>query len=182
MGSQYSIKDLESMTDIKPRTIHYYIKERLIKPAIGEGGGASYNDEHLIRLKLIKEMKKSHLKLSGIKQALDAMSIEGMSKLYEKAKKGSFNWDRNSLGNWMEDSMDGKPSDIETSTIGGQANDSMSMVDYNYLQHLKRAALPDSSWKRFYVIDGIEINIRSDLMENYKTKILYYIDELRRIV
>ena len=63
-----------------------------------------------------------------------------------------------------------------------QGYDSGFTEDYNYLQNLKRKALPDSSWKRFYVIDGIEINIRSDLMEKFEDKIMWYIDALRKEV
>ena len=103
MGSQYSITDLEKMTGIKPRTIHYYIKERLIPSAAVAGGGAFYNDEHVMRLNLIKEMQRSHLKLSGIREALNGMSVSEMEKLYERAIKGKVSWDSNSLENWIVD-------------------------------------------------------------------------------
>ena len=182
MGRQYTIKDLEKETGIPPRTIHFYIKEKLIPPAIGAGGGASYGEEHILKLKLIKEMKNSHLKLSGIKQALDGMTVEEMSELYLKTKKGRVSWNSNSLENWMNDSMSGQERQIESYTIRNQGYDSGFTEDYNYLQNLKRKALPDSSWKRFYVIDGIEINIRSDLMEKFEDKIMWYIDILRKEV
>ena len=61
MGRQYTIKVLEKETQIPPRTIHFYIKEKLIPPAIGAGG---VGEEHILKLKLIKEMKNFHLKLS----------------------------------------------------------------------------------------------------------------------
>ena len=77
----YTISDLEKHTGLTRRTIHYYTKEKLIPSPDGMGGGAKYSEEHLLRLQLIKEMQKSHLKLSGIKEALDSMSIDELDKL-----------------------------------------------------------------------------------------------------
>ena len=96
----YSISDLEKHTGLTRRTIHYYTKEKLIPSPDGMGGGAKYSEEHLLRLQLIKEMQKSHLKLSGIREALDAMSLAEMNQLYEKAQKGKIrSWDLDSIEN-----------------------------------------------------------------------------------
>lgn len=187
MGSQYRIKDLEKMTGIKPRTIHYYIKERLIPPAAGAGGGAFYNDEHVMRLNLIKEMQRSHLKLSGIREALDGMSVSEMEQLYERAIKGKVSWDSNSLENWIVDT----DNPVHPNRTISQDQDSPSDQDENqqpqrnigkddsYLKDLKRSALPDSSWERFHVIDGVEINVRSDIMEKYKPAVIWWVEYLR---
>ena len=161
MGKQYTISEIASDTGITRRTIHYYIKEKLIPPAhrpkdeAGAGGGAHYSDEHIIRLKLIKLMKNDHFKLSGIKEALNGMTISQMEDIYSKAKAGN------------------------TNLAEGLTNEAKSGDDYNYLQHLKRTSLPDSSWNRFYVIDGVEINIRSDVMKKYKTEVMWWIKYLR---
>ena len=106
----YSITELEKHTGLTRRTIHYYTKEKLIPPPDGTGGGAKYGEEHLLRLQLIKEMQKSHLKLSGIREALDAMNISEMNQLYEKAQRGKIrSWDLDSIENWLVDS-----SEVET--------------------------------------------------------------------
>ena len=153
MGIQYTINDLEEKTGIKPRTIHFYIKEKLIPPADRTGGTASYSEEHIVKLSLIKEMKKTHLKLSGIRSALDGMSIQEMDDKYNQIMKGRVNWDSNPLLNELD-----------------------------HLQKLKNAAPPDSQWKRFSIIEGIEINVRSDVLEKYKPTIMKYIEFLRDLV
>ena len=43
------------------------------------------------------------------------MTVEEMSELYLKTKKGRVNWNSNSLENWMNDSMSGQERDIESS-------------------------------------------------------------------
>ena len=185
MGSQYSIKDLESMTGIARRTIHYYIKERLIPSAIGAGGGASYNDEHVMRLNLIKEMQKSHLKLSGIREALDGMSLSEMERLYERAIKGKVSWDSSSLESWIVDTDNPVHSQVQDMSSGQAGNQQIQRnisKDDSYLKDLKRSALPDSSWKRFHVIDGVEINVRSDIMEKYEPTVIWWVKYLRSLI
>ena len=189
MGKQYTISEIESDTGITRRTIHYYIKEKLIPPAhrpkdeAGAGGGAYYSDDHVIRLKLIKLMKNDHFKLLGIREALDGMTISQMEDIHRRAKVGNANWDFQSLQNRMVESEENNLNDPQNSAAGisgkGLTNETKNEDDYNYLQHLKRTSLPDSSWNRFYVIDGVEINIRSDVMKKYKTAVMWWVKYLR---
>ena len=189
MGKQYTISEIVSDTGITRRTIHYYIKKKLIPPAhrpkddAGAGGGAYYSDDHVIRLKLIKLMKNDHFKLSGIREALDGMTISQMEDIHSRAKAGNANWDFQSLQNRMVESEENNLNDPQNSAAGisgkGLTNETKNEDDYNYLKHLKRTSLPDSSWNRFYVIDGVEINIRSDVMKKYKTEVMWWIKYLR---
>ena len=191
MGTQYTITELNRKTGIARRTIHYYIKEKLIPPATGSGGGARYNDEHVIRLNLIKEMQKTHLKLYGIREALDGLSVSQMEDLYLRAKKGIPPWDTESLESWLDvDSND----PINPASPGAEGLSNYSFLDIDtqprkeshnkggsYLKDLKRSTLPDSSWKRFHVTDGIEINVRSEILENDEPRVMWWIKKLRSL-
>lgn len=71
----YSITELERLAGLPRRTIHYYVKEGMIPPPDGPGRNARYNEEHLLRLALIREMKAStHLRLEGIREIIDTMN------------------------------------------------------------------------------------------------------------
>lgn len=190
MGIQYTITEIERITGIARRTIHYYIKERLIPPATGSGGGASYNDEHVMRLNLIKEMQKSHLKLSGIREALNGMSFSEMEVLLRRAKKGKASWDSDSLGNWVSDqtepdmdSMD-QISDRNVSflNVDSRAKSQKTTKGGSYLQDLKRSKSPDETWERFHVLDGVEINVRADIMNKYESLVMAWIKYLKSLV
>jgi len=90
MKNDYSIEELEDLTDAKRRTIHFYREQGLIRKPSTKGGGARYHPDTLYRLKLIPQFqKKSHLKLSGIREALEAMSIEDMRDCVENIDKSS---------------------------------------------------------------------------------------------
>ena len=70
---RYTISDLERETGISPRTIRYYITEGLLPAAKGRGVGATYSQEHLLRLKAIAAFKKNNAPLAEIKSRLDGI-------------------------------------------------------------------------------------------------------------
>jgi DNA-binding transcriptional MerR regulator len=196
----YSITELEKQTGLTRRTIHYYTKEKLIPPPDGIGGGAKYGEEHLLRLQLIKEMQKSHLKLSGIREALDAMNISEMNQLYEKAQRGKIrSWDLDSIENWLVDSSEVEAADKNSMNYlpgqniseesnysflnpGNRPSKKKKTRNVSYLKDLKRTTVPDASWERFSVLDGVEINVRSDIMQKYGTIVKNWIEYLKKLI
>jgi DNA-binding transcriptional MerR regulator len=196
----YSITELEKHTGLTRRTIHYYTKEKLIPPPDGTGGGAKYGEEHLLRLQLIKEMQKSHLKLSGIREALDAMNISEMNQLYEKAQRGKIrSWDLDSIENWLVDSSEVEAADKNSMNYlpgqniseesnysflnpGNRPSKKKKTRNVSYLKDLKRTTVPDASWERFSVLDGVEINVRSDIMQKYGTIVKNWIEYLKKLI
>ena len=211
--TKYSISDLEQVTGVTRRTIHFYTKEKLIPPPEGAGVSAFYNEEHALRIKLIKEMQKSHLKLSGIREALDAMSFADMQELYEKVQsEGASSWNRESIENWMID-KDEKPHQVNASiepshiinepqklrrsqkqlrrlsdsdSVNSRIDSSASFKEkkvrenVSYLDYLKRDKTEETKWERYEVIDGIEVNVRSDLATLYGSRIKNWILNLKR--
>lgn len=75
---RYSIADLEAETGFNARTIRYYISEGMLTPAHGRGPSATYDKDHLLRLRLIKELKDDHLPLEAIKQRLVKLGTEDL--------------------------------------------------------------------------------------------------------
>ena len=197
----YNISELEEITGLTRRTIHYYTKEKLIPPPDGIRGGAKYNNEHLLRLLLTKEMQKSHLKLSGIREALDAMKIKEMEILYKKAQTSKISsWDKDSIENWIINNskqesgnsrssyQSKQPEKITESrnysllNLGKNAKKQKQIKNTNYLKDLKRTATSDASWERFNVLDGVEINIRQDIMRKYGSIIEGWVAYLKKLV
>lgn len=75
---RYSIADLEAETGFNARTIRYYIAEGMLTPAHGRGPSATYDKDHLLRLRMIKELKEDFLPLDAIKQRLGKLSTEDL--------------------------------------------------------------------------------------------------------
>jgi len=98
----YTVSDLESLTGINRRTIHFYVKEGVLPAPQGAGGGARYGEEHLPRLQLTHDLQKYHLKLSGIREATDRLPLEQMRVMAKKAGSPSKPWDMHALEGWVE--------------------------------------------------------------------------------
>ena len=72
---RYSMSDLETATGVSSRTIRYYVTQELLKPAQGRGPAAAYSKDHLLRLKLIDELKATeNLPLDKIRERLKPLS------------------------------------------------------------------------------------------------------------
>ena len=64
--NRFSLQELSQKTDIPPRTIRFYISKGLLAGPVQAGRNAVYTDEHLRRLKEIKEKQKTGFTLQNI--------------------------------------------------------------------------------------------------------------------
>ena len=68
--AHYSLAELARVTGVTPRTVRYYIAQGLLPGANEAGPGASYDADHLARLRLIRELQRQHLPLAEIRTRL----------------------------------------------------------------------------------------------------------------
>ena len=101
-NTKYTISELEKLTGINRRTIYFYSKKEMIPGPETSGRGAKYGEESYLRLRLIKELQKSHLKLSGIKKELDAMGIDKMRSLVKRTRSVDAVGDKEDLENSLQ--------------------------------------------------------------------------------
>jgi DNA-binding transcriptional MerR regulator len=69
------ISALAERAGVTPRTVRYYVAERLLPPPGGAGQQRVYTHEHLLRLKAIRRLKEAHLPLGEIRQRLAGLSV-----------------------------------------------------------------------------------------------------------
>ncbi len=62
----YTLAELSERAEVPERTVRYYIQEKLIPPSIGRGRKARYSDEHLERLREIRELRALGISLEII--------------------------------------------------------------------------------------------------------------------
>jgi DNA-binding transcriptional MerR regulator len=169
----YTVSELESLTGINRRTIHFYVKEGVIAAPGGAGGGARYGEEHLLRLQLTRELQKSHLKLSGIREAMDRLSVDQMRDMVKKAVSAVKAWDRVSLERWLEGRVAGAAASPEWNTslldlAGGAAGPRGKLPEVpSRLQRPAPAAARGRTWERIELAHGFEVLVRTDLVHRY---------------
>jgi DNA-binding transcriptional MerR regulator len=201
ISGSYTISELEQLTGLSRRTIHFYTKKEVIPPPRGKGGGATYSREHLLRLLLTVKLKRTHLKLTGIREALDSMSLAEMEQLLRTGREDEHKWDSPALSVWLEG--DAKPlhhMDYDTSeNIRERAKKSrMRQREFGQLRESasdrdmssptappeKTAALKrkpeliDTEWRRFQAAEGVEVNVRNDVLKKSRTSLKKWLQKL----
>ena len=85
---RYSMQDLVNETGLSPRTIRYYITENILNPAHGRGPKATYDKDHLLRLRFIEELKtEENLPLDRIRERLGDMSTADLEAHFAIASR-----------------------------------------------------------------------------------------------
>ena len=180
---KYSIKELEEKTGIKVRSIRFYIQEGLVPPPNGTGGGAWYDDTHLLHLQAVRVLHESQLKLSGIKEALAAMTADEVRALVADAESGKRAWDSQSLQNWVTPAASQKPAprDFSFAAIGTpQASQHESSPTTSLLGRLTRQApRTQETWLRISPLDGVEVQVREDVDPKTKALVMQLLEQLQ---
>jgi DNA-binding transcriptional MerR regulator len=138
------------------------------------GGGARYGEEHLLRLQLTRELQKSHLKLSGIREAMERLSIEEMRAMVQKAGLPTKAWDKQSLEQWLEarvpSSSDGTGRNRSMLEMAGGPAGARTKGAWERTP-LRGTASRDprgETWERIRVAEGCELLLRSDVAHRYQ--------------
>jgi DNA-binding transcriptional MerR regulator len=82
-GYRYTIGELEEHTGMTARTIRYYISQGLLAPAHGRGPSATYDRDHLLRLRAISRLKETNATLDEIKTRLGELSDADIAAMLE---------------------------------------------------------------------------------------------------
>lgn len=69
---------LAELAEVTPRTVRYYIAQGLLPAPEGAGVAATYGDDHLRRLRQIKELQAQHLPLAEIRSRILQEPLPGM--------------------------------------------------------------------------------------------------------
>jgi DNA-binding transcriptional MerR regulator len=88
----YSIGELAAAAEVTPRTIRYYTAEGLLPPPNTQGRYAQYGVEHLLRLRVITQLKAAYLPLGAIRERLSAITpaqLAAMADAPEAARQPS---------------------------------------------------------------------------------------------
>ena len=153
---EYSISELAKELGIKPRTIHFYIKEGIIEPACRKGGRAKYSPSHLLRLQFLEHLQKSGVKLYRIKEILGSSSDSEIENQLVQAIAG----------------------DLYVATTAGKKRIKVSREEIKlFLEEDKQPELKidEETWKRIRIIDGVEVMLRGDLPKEVRKRMKEFI-------
>ena len=73
---RYTARDLAALSGFSERTVRYYGQEDLLPPPLSRGRGANFDDNHLMRLRLIRAMQQAGNDLESIGAYLKELEAE----------------------------------------------------------------------------------------------------------
>lgn len=79
--AEYTINELEEISGVARRNIHFYVQQGLLPPAEGAGLAARYGEEHLLRLRAIPMLRLRGLRLDAIRETLADMRQPELQQL-----------------------------------------------------------------------------------------------------
>ncbi|GBC84336.1 Mercuric resistance operon regulatory protein [bacterium HR11] len=85
--TRFKIGELARHAGVTPRTIHYYVHIGLLPPPKGGGRYSYYTEEHLRRLRIIRQLQRYFIPLRRIKEALRLKSLEELEEEVARAHR-----------------------------------------------------------------------------------------------
>ena len=74
--TRHTARGLAALCGVSERTVRYYVEEGLLPPPRGRGRGAHFDDDHLVRLRLIRAMQLAGNELGVIGEYLKELEQE----------------------------------------------------------------------------------------------------------
>ncbi len=82
--SEYTISELEELSGVSRRNIHFYVQQGLLPAPDGAGLAARYGDEHLTRLRAIPALRSRGLRLDEIRSQLAGLNAQAVDALLHR--------------------------------------------------------------------------------------------------
>jgi DNA-binding transcriptional MerR regulator len=84
-----SIEELADRAGVSVRTVRYYISQGLLRGPANRGKYASYDEDHLARLQLIRRLVDQHVPLAELRERLGHLSSEELNAVLRQEERHS---------------------------------------------------------------------------------------------
>lgn len=168
-----TVEELASAAACTVRTVRYYIAEGLLPGPSARGKGASYGEDHLLRLRLIRLLVELRVPLSNIRQRLVGLSADETHALIDEetqrrtalARISEAPSPKTYIGALLERARAHRSPAASAVSASLRAPN----LDPSTAPPLQqRESVPDGSpgsqtWRRQELAPGIELHVRSDV-------------------
>jgi DNA-binding transcriptional MerR regulator len=188
----YSLNDLATTVGLEARTIRSYIERGLLPGAETRGRAASYSNEHLSRLHVIKSLRRArnHITLSEIRIVLEGLTPE---QIQELAKGSIIVADRVISGRseTVESLENGATDGSETTESIDWERTATKVTGVERLVLVLRdlsgfTASPSTSrvegWQRIAITPDVELSVRAEFNRNQLAAFRELADLLRHML
>jgi DNA-binding transcriptional MerR regulator len=187
-----TIDELSERTQTSVRTVRYYIAEGLLPGPGARGKGASYSEEHLLRLRLIRRLTERRAPLAEIREVMARVTPDEIRALLaeedaraealERAERAQAVSPRDYIAALLDQARaprtpvspspsTPKPSARHARYMGPGAATQSVAGGVSGVRGMNGAASEASAWRRVELAPGVELHIRLEAEEQNRTLI-----------
>lgn len=156
------------------RTVRYYVAEGLLPGPGTRGKGATYGEEHLLRLLLIRQLVERRVPLKEIGERLSQLSTEDVRALVAQQARRAAELRR---------AADAPSPRAYIAALLAEARATPPPPAVSARRVADQSAAPGPSggeeWQRWTVAPGVEVHVRADAAARYGKQIEETVSELR---
>jgi len=201
MIKEWTLEDLATISGLTLRTLRFYMQEGLLQGPDTHGKNARYSQQHVDQLELIQRLKNLRLPLQEIRQLINTMTPEEVSKIrhYQdilhsalqqpgmivKEINSSYGTDSSALDyihtleqDWSNlqkiSNSPGKKQRIQPSHAPSPSGVSNEISD--------PTSSPQETWNKIIIDDGLELHIRQPQGLDKQAKIARLVEYGRNLI
>lgn len=88
-GTSFTIETLEQQSGVSARTLRHWIRQKLLPKPMGKGRAARYDDRHLVRAVVARQLRSTKLSLPAIRTRLASMSESELLALTQRQARAA---------------------------------------------------------------------------------------------
>jgi DNA-binding transcriptional MerR regulator len=155
-----TVEELAAAAGVSARTVRYYIAQGLLAGPLARGRQASYGEEHLLRLRLIRRLAERHTPLAQIRKLVAPLALDEVVSLLddEDQRQGDRARGRSSaeeVADLLHTPLHAAPEPRARPLAGHGA---YAAAPYESVYEGVR----ETSWRRWDLAPGVELHVRED--------------------
>jgi DNA-binding transcriptional MerR regulator len=182
-GQKLSVEELAESVGVPVRTVRFYITQGLIPGPGARGKSATYGEEHLLRLRLVRRLSEQRVPLADIREQTSGLSLEEVrSLLEEEIRREKELQQAMSPEEYVSELLNRarsarRPTTKKTHDVLRQPSPPV----FHALAEEASESLPvqpGETWYRSELVPGVELHVRADVEVRYRN----LIERLLRVV
>jgi DNA-binding transcriptional MerR regulator len=166
--TSYTIDELSEIVGIPIRTIRFYVSEGLLSGPGARGKAATYSEEHLLRLRLIRRLVEERVPLSEIRERLASLTVADLRGLLASEKRRSARLERakqspkDYIGVLLDRARARKAPPMTPSIENWVREPDIVRGLFGHHHSVRPEPFPSQTWRHITLEPGIELHIRQD--------------------
>jgi DNA-binding transcriptional MerR regulator len=176
--SHFTIEELAEQVAVPVRTVRYYITEGLLPGPEGRGKAASYGEEHLQRLRLIRLLSNQRRPLVEIHQLLHRLSLPEICTLLadeeQRAKElapAGQQPPQEYIATLLKNAQASRQQIFPTLGTPQPSPSATSRVYERSRTYEDGATPPGETWKHWELAPGVELHVKEEAKEQHRALI-----------